>query len=215
MKISEVIDGSKSRIGHVMEDTAENSSVNPSDTVKNTLSLIATRHNSAMAVVEDGKLLGIITEKDIIVAIEKFGVSALDLEVSSIMTPEPVFADRKDACRDVLVQMINGKFRNMPVYDEGTFSGIIQILEVAEGKLSEVIDENYKLRELVRRFIPKELCCNVEEDIKLAYEKMSEHNLPCVPVVSSNNVAGVITDRDFLTLLGSADFLKQKFKTKS
>ena len=72
-----------------------------------------------------------------------------------------------------------------------------------------------KLRKLVRRFIPKELCYNVEDDIKLAYKKMSENNLPCVPVVSSNNVAGVITDRDFLTLLGSADFLKQKLNSKS
>ena len=130
------------------------------------------------------------------------------------MTPEPVAADKKDACRDVLVQVINGNFRNMPVYDEGSFAGIIQILEVAEGKLSEVIDENFKLRELVSRFIPREICCDVEDDINFAYEKMSNHNLPCVPVISSNNVAGVITDRDFVTLLSSADFLKQKFKAK-
>ena len=176
MKISELIEGAKTRIGNVMEDTAEYFSVNPADTVKSALSLIATRHNSAMAVVEDEKLLGIITEKDIIIAIEKFGVPALDLEVPSIMIPEPVAADKKDACRDVLVQMINGNFRNMPVYDEGPFAGIIQILEVAEGKLSEVIDENFNLRELVSRFIPREICCDVEDDINFAYEKISNHN---------------------------------------
>jgi CBS domain-containing protein len=102
----------------------------------------------------------------------------------------------------------------MPVYDEGSFAGIIQILEVAEGKLSEVIDENFKLRELVSRFIPREICCDVEDDMNSAYEKMSNHNLPCVPVISSNNVAGVITNLDFATLLSSADFLKQKFKAK-
>ena len=183
MKISELIEGAKTRIGNVMEDTAEYSSVNPADTVKSALSLIATRHNSAMAVVEDEKLLGIITEKNIIIAIEKFGVPALDLEVSSIMTPEPVAADKKDACRDVLVQMINENFRNMPVYDEGSFAGIIQIIEVAEGKLSEVIDENFKLCELVSRFILREICCDVEDDINFAFEKMSNHNLPCVPVI--------------------------------
>ena len=58
MKISELIEGAKTRIGNVMEDTAEYSSVNPADTVKSALLLIATRHNSAMAVVENEKLLG-------------------------------------------------------------------------------------------------------------------------------------------------------------
>jgi CBS domain-containing protein len=211
MKIFEIIEKRKARVGQVMEDTAEKSSVIASTTVRGTLQLIATRHNSAMVVMDPEKtVIGIVTEKDIIVALEKYGESALDMEVSSIMTTKPVKTDKNAPCRDVLVEMIDGNFRNMPVYDEDEFVGIVQILEIAEGKLSEILDENRKLRELIRRLVPESLFCNLEDDISKVHNQISDHNLPCVPVLSSHNVAGIISDRDFLTLIGGGDLLKSR-----
>ena len=67
MYVSQIINNKISRVRHVMEDTAEKSSVSLSTTIKYTLSLIATRDNSAMAVMDENDVMvGIVTEKDII-----------------------------------------------------------------------------------------------------------------------------------------------------
>jgi hypothetical protein len=77
-----------------------------------------------------------------------------------------------------------------------------------------VIDENFKFKDLISRFMPREICCDIKDDIMGACKKVPDHNLPCVTVASSNNVTGVITDRNFIALLGSADFLKLKHNLK-
>ncbi|MDA7777067.1 CBS domain-containing protein [Rhodobacteraceae bacterium] len=209
MKVSQIIDGKISKVRHVMEDTAEKSSVTINTTIKNTLSLIATRDNSAMAVMDENDVMvGIVTEKDIIVALEKDGSDILSQPVTSIMTANPVSTDPEAHCKNVLLQMIDGNFRNMPVFDGDTFSGIVQTLEVAEGKLSEVLEENRKLRELIGRLVPTAFYCTSADDVDQVHAKMVENNLPCVPVVNSNRVMDVIADYEFLTLIGKDDVLR-------
>ena len=91
MKVSGIIETKIARVKSVMQDTAEKSSVSVSSSIRNALSLIAIRHNSAMIVLDSKNLMvGIVTEKDIIVALEKHGVDILDKEVASIMSPDPL-----------------------------------------------------------------------------------------------------------------------------
>ena len=209
MNVSEIIDSKISRVRHVMEDTAEQSSVALHSTIKETLALIATRDNSAMAVMdEDNVMVGIVTEKDIIVALQKSGPDVLDQPVESIMTANPVRTTPDAHCKDVLVQMIDGNFRNVPVFQGDAFGGIVQTLEVAEGKLSEVLEENRKLRELIGRLVPTAFYCTTTDDVHKVHDQMVSNNLPCVPVVNSNRVMDVIADYEFLTLIGKDDVLR-------
>ena len=211
MKVSMIIETKIARVKSVMQDTAEKSSVSVSSSIRDVLSLIATRHNSAMIVLDSKNLMvGIVTEKDIIVALEKHGVDILDKEVASIMSPDPLTTNLDAPCKDVLITMINGKFRNMPVYDGETFHGIVQTLEVAEGKLSEVLDENRKLRDLIGRLVPRAFYCDSSDNVEDVHQKILENNLPCVPVIDSNRVVSVIADYEFLTLIGKEDISKAR-----
>ena len=211
MKVSRIIETKIARVKSVMQDTAEKSSVSVSSSIRDVLSLIATRHNSAMIVLDSKNLMvGIVTEKDIIVALEKHGVDILDKEVASIMSPDPLTTNLDAPCKDVLITMINGKFRNMPVYDGETFHGIVQTLEVAEGKLSEVLDENRKLRDLIGRLVPRAFYCVSSDNVEDVHQKILENNLPCVPVIDSNRVVSVIADYEFLTLIGKEDISKAR-----
>jgi len=213
MHVSQIINNKISRVRHVMEDTAEKSSVSLSTTIKDTLSLIATRDNSAMAVMDNNDVMvGIVTEKDIIVSLEKNGSDILLQPVETIMTSNPVTTDPEAHCKDVLIKMIDGNFRNMPVFDGDTFGGIVQTLEVAEGKLSEVLEENRKLRELIGRLVPTAFYCTSTDDVEKVHDKMVKNNLPCVPVVNSNRVMDVIADYEFLTLIGKDDLLRANVK---
>jgi len=111
MNVSEIIENKIARVRHVMEDTAEDSSVKFDSKIKDTLSLIAKRPNSAMAVMDvDDIMVGIVTEKDIIVALEKDGADVLELTVDLIMTKNPEITDPNAPCKDVLVKMIDGNF---------------------------------------------------------------------------------------------------------
>ena len=110
MKVSGIIETKIARVKNVMQDTAEKSTVSVSSSIRDALSLIATRHNSAMIVLDSKNLMvGIVTEKDIIVALEKHGVDGvLDKEVASIMSPDPLKGSggtiNLDApCKDVLI----------------------------------------------------------------------------------------------------------------
>lgn len=211
MKVSGIIETKIARVKNVMQDTAEKSTVSVSSSIRDALSLIATRHNSAMIVLDSKNLMvGIVTEKDIIVALEKHGVDVLDKEVASIMSPDPLTTNLDAPCKDVLITMINGKFRNMPVYDGETFYGIVQTLEVAEGKLSEVLDENRKLRDLIERLVPRAFYCVSSDNVEDVHQKILENNLPCVPVIDSNRVVSVIADYEFLTLIGKEDISKAR-----
>ena len=211
MKVSGIIETKIARVKNVMQDTAEKSTVSVSSSIRDALSLIATRHNSAMIVLDSKNLMvGIVTEKDIIVALEKHEVDILDKEVASIMSPDPLTTNLDAPCKDVLITMINGKFRNMPVYDGETFHGIVQTLEVAEGKLSEVLDENRKLRDLIGRLVPRAFYCVSSDNVEDVHQKILENNLPCVPVIDSNRVVSVIADYEFLTLIGKEDISKAR-----
>ena len=213
MNVCEIIESKIARVRHVMKDTAEDSSVKFDSRIRDTLSLIAKRPNSAMAVMgADDIMIGIVTEKDIIVALEKDGPDVLDLTVDKIMTENPEITDPEAPCKEVLIKMIDGNFRNVPVFDGDVFGGIVQTLEIAEGKLSEVLEENRKLRELIGRLVPTAFYCKSGDDVHKVHRQMVENNLPCVPVVNSNRVMDVIADYEFLTLVGKGDVLKANVK---
>jgi CBS domain-containing protein len=213
MQITDIIEMKTSRVRHVMEDTAENSSVSVSSSIKDALSLIATRHNSAMIVLSsDNLMVGIVTEKDIIEALAKHGDDILDQTVGSIMTTDPIKTNSDTPCKDVLLKMIDGNFRNMPVYDGVTFKGIVQTLEVAEGKLSEVLEENRRLTDLIARLVPTAFYCKSSDNIEHVRKKMLEHNLPCAPVANLNRIEGIVADHEFLTAVGKEDVSKSMLK---
>jgi CBS domain-containing protein len=213
MQITDIIEMKTSRVRHVMEDTAENSSVSVSSSIKDALSLIATRHNSAMIVLSsDNLMVGIVTEKDIIEALAKHGDDILDQTVGSIMTPDPIKTNSDTPCKDVLLKMIDGNFRNMPVYDGDTFKGIVQTLEVAEGKLSEVLEENRRLTDLIGRLVPTAFYCKSSDNIEHVRKKMLEHNLPCVPVANLSRIEDIVADHEFLTAVGKEDVSKSMLK---
>ena len=197
MKASEILDSKIARVRHVLEDTAEKSSIKFNESIRQAVELIATRPNSALAVVDaNSDLIGIVTEKDIIGAVQKDGVDSLNKSVDSIMTKNPVTAQTEDSCRDKLVLMIDGNFRNMPVFDDKKFAGILQIVEASEGKLSELISENRKLLMLVDRLVPNEFTFSDDATSVDIQKCLEDNNLPCVPIRGQDGIIGVIADYD-------------------
>jgi CBS domain-containing protein len=201
MKLSELIQKKQTKMLHIMEDTADKSSVAIGSSIKSALSLIAQTPNSAMVVAGiDGQVVGIISEKDIIVAIETHGVTVLADEVETIMTPNMERADLSSDCESVLSKMVEGNFRNMPIFEDGKFHGIVQTLEVAEGKMSEVLEENRKLKELAQILLSDNYYFHETDDAHEVQAKMMGNEMPYALISKENGLTVIFNSSDFLSL---------------
>lgn len=199
MKLSDLSELQYVKVGLVMEDTSLDSTILDTDRVSDAISLIAKRTNSALAVTTaEGSIIGIITEKDIILALHDLGPQALDAAIKSIMTKNPITCNAEDTCEKVLATMIRGNFRNMPINKNNKFAGIAQIVEITAVKMCKLIEENSKLKKLVQKLLPPELIFSPQDDIEKAKVSMNNLGFPCVVVADKKKIEAVISDKDFL-----------------
>ena len=208
MKLSDLSKLQYVEVGQIMVNTGVEASILATAKVSYAIELIAKRQpGSALVVLNlDDIITGIITEKDIIIALDRLGLNALDAEVKDIMTEAPTICEADDTCEKVLMSMISGNYRNMPIVKNKLFSGIVQLLEVSGVKMSKLMEENSKLKKLVKQLLPSELIFSSEDDTEKAKAVMSNNNFPCIIVENNQKIEAVITDKDFL---------KMKAETKS
>jgi CBS domain-containing protein len=124
--------------------------IKPQSSLADAATMLSTRKIGAVVVSDDGKTLaGILSERDIIRALAKQGASALEAKVSAYMTADVVTCSR-DADMDHLMQvMTRGKFRHVPVLDDGQLIGIVSIGDVVKRRLADIEAEHQALREYI------------------------------------------------------------------
>lgn len=77
-----------------------------------------------------GKLVGVLSERDIIAAIAEHGPQALDRHAKEQMTADVQTCSPKDNPKDVINTMSKGKFRHMPIVDEGRLIGLVSSTDI-------------------------------------------------------------------------------------
>lgn len=112
-------------------------SIGPGQTLREAAATL-TRHNIGAVVVVDeaGKLIGILSERDIVRAAAR-SESALTLTVGEIMTRNVIVGTPHDDVVFVVRLMIEKNFRHLPVMDGGHLAGILSIRDVAKAQLDE------------------------------------------------------------------------------
>ena len=111
-----------------------------------------THHNIGALVVTDltGRVLGILSERDIIRALGRNGATALGNAVSMHMTAKVMTTSLDECVSDVVARMNRGRFRHMPVVnDEGLLSGIVSIGDLVKYRIEEIEHEHSALREYI------------------------------------------------------------------
>ena len=122
----------------------EVATIRASTTVEAAAKLLAERRIGALVVVghdgqaERGSVLGIISERDIIRGVAARGAATLDAPVSELMTRTVVTCSTHDTLEHVMERMTAGRFRHMPVIDDGELNGIISIGDVVKWHIAEV-----------------------------------------------------------------------------
>lgn len=92
---------------------------------------------------------GILSERDVVRAIADNGEAALTMSVAEVMTREVVTCAPSDNVAHLMSQMTAGRFRHMPVIDEGALIGIVSIGDVVRVRVEEIENEAEALRTYV------------------------------------------------------------------
>lgn len=95
----------------------------------------------------DGKLAGIISERDVVRAVADRGAAALGEPVSRYMTRAVATCAECDSVDTIMESMTRGRFRHMPVLDEqDRLCGLISIGDVVKTRIAETMHEAEALR---------------------------------------------------------------------
>jgi CBS domain-containing protein len=122
----------------------------PGDTVASAAQALARHRIGALIVSRDGSEVdGIFSERDIVKALGTKGVGCMTLEVRELMTANVIGCQIDDTANSVLEAMTNGRFRHMPVMDEGRMVGVISIGDVVKARIDEIEHENTALTEMI------------------------------------------------------------------
>jgi CBS domain-containing protein len=125
--------------------------IEPNVTLAAAAQILAQRRIGALVVTgAAGRLVGIISERDIVRALAEKGADALAAPVSDVMTRKVVTCRWSDTIAEIMELMTSGKFRHIPVVEQGQLSGIISIGDVVKARLGELEREQDALRDYIR-----------------------------------------------------------------
>ena len=124
--------------------------ISAGETVREAISQLGVHKIGELVVSEDGKSAdGIISERDIIRELGQQGVECLSLRVGEIMTKDLVHCSRDDTAEHALQTMTDGRFRHLPVVEDGALVGLISIGDVVKARLNQMESENQAMISMI------------------------------------------------------------------
>ena len=121
----------------------------PQETVRDAAERLADNRIGAMPVVDDGRVIGIFSERDLLYCIAEHGNGALDLLVGEVMTAPPITADPGSTVRDAFEVMTLRRIRHLPVLDGNQLIAFVSIGDLVKHRLELVECEAQAMREYI------------------------------------------------------------------
>ena len=130
--------------------SGEIATIAPGATVKEAAELLSVKRIGAVIVSEDGAVpLGILSERDIVRELGARGPSCMGETVREMMTADLVGCTLDEGSDQVMARMTEGRFRHMPVMEDGKMVGLISIGDVVKARLSELSMEKEALQGMI------------------------------------------------------------------
>jgi CBS domain-containing protein len=125
--------------------------IEPAATLATAVQLLAQRRIGALVVTgADSRIVGIISERDIVRVLDQKGTAVLGAPVAEAMTRKVVTCALNETIAEIMERMTGGKFRHVPVVEQGRLVGIVSIGDVVKARLSELEQEQDALRDYIR-----------------------------------------------------------------
>jgi CBS domain-containing protein len=126
-------------------------SITPERTLAEAVALLAGKRIGALVVSRGGgAIAGILSERDIVRALSRAGAAALAASVADYMTADVMTTERDEPMPSLMERMTEGRFRHMPVVEDGRVVGIVSIGDVVKHRVAEIEAEAHAMREYIR-----------------------------------------------------------------
>ena len=124
--------------------------VAPTDDISSAVAVLI-REGVGAALVRgaDGRVVGVVSERDVVRGLAKHGAELLSLPVERLMTRDVVFCAPGDTIHDVMQLMTERRFRHLPVLDRGRLVGLVSIGDVVKWRIAEAELEAESLRSYI------------------------------------------------------------------
>lgn len=125
-------------------------SVEPDAKMSAAIKLLGEKKIGAVLVMNQTRLEGILSERDIVRELGERGAGLLEEPVSSVMTRKVVTCKETDTVAEIMETMTTGKFRHLPVIDNGKVVGLISIGDIVKWRVREYETEQEALRDYIK-----------------------------------------------------------------
>lgn len=121
-----------------------------SDTLAEVVHRLSAKRIGSVVVCAPGVgVIGIVSERDIVRMLDQHGPKALSHKVEDVMTRNVVTCREIDTVDELMSRMTQGRFRHLPVVEEGQLVGIISIGDVVKHRVAEVELEASAMRDYI------------------------------------------------------------------
>ncbi|HEX2256405.1 MAG TPA: CBS domain-containing protein [Afifellaceae bacterium] len=103
----------------------------------------------AVVITEGERIRGIVSERDVVAALAAHGPAALDQPAEDCMTEEVTTCTPSESIHELMQKMTEGRFRHIPVVEDGRLAGIVSIGDVVKRRIEEVEREAAQMREYI------------------------------------------------------------------
>ena len=125
--------------------------IEPTANLAAAVKLLTERHIGAVVILgADHRVIGILSERDIVRALAEHGPTVLSEPVSQVMTRDVKTCSEDDTIGDLMGRMTTGKFRHMPVVQQGKLIGIVSIGDVVKNRVEDIEHESEALRDYIQ-----------------------------------------------------------------
>jgi len=124
--------------------------VSPSDSITDVAAVLSKNKIGAVLVrAEDGDVLGVLSERDIVRGVAQSGVDSLTKSAADLMTKDVITCGAEDTVNEVMATMTDHRIRHVPVMRDGALAGVISIGDVVKNHLAEIERERQALRDYI------------------------------------------------------------------
>ena len=120
-------------------------SIGPDETILSALQIMAEKRIGALLVMDNGKLTGIVSERDYARKVILKGKSSRETTVGELMTPEVFYAAPEDTLEESMALMTAKRIRHMPVLKDEQLIGMVTLGDVVKQIISE---QQFTIKEL-------------------------------------------------------------------
>ncbi len=150
------------KVGHILNKKGDdNVSISKDESLIKAAAIMSERHIGSLIILDSGKPLSIVTERDIMLAVTRFGADFSTAKVSEVMAADLVTCSTEstlDQAMDMMIHNSTGhRIRHLPIVSEsGEFAGVISIGDVVEALLTKTAFENKLLKSYIQNWPDEE-----------------------------------------------------------